>query len=85
MKLYENIPPSRQGDADRSAEYEEDDWNPEVNAKASTLSRDNSGRGSIRWEPETALQSQISTSHFQASRAYQGSLAEVQLRREESG
>ena len=42
--------PSRQGDAGRNAEYEgdEEDWNPEVDAKASTLSRDNSGRGSIR-------------------------------------
>ena len=38
---------SRQGDAGRNADFTED-WNPEVDAKASTLSRDNSGRGSIR-------------------------------------
>ena len=38
---------SRQGDAGRNADLAED-WNPEVDAKASTLSRDNSGRGSIR-------------------------------------
>ena len=38
---------SRQGDAGRNADFAED-WNPEVDAKASTLSRDNSGRGSIR-------------------------------------
>ena len=43
-----NISLSRQGDAGRNADFGDEDWNPETDAKASTLSRDNSGRGSIR-------------------------------------
>lgn len=39
----------RQGDAARNS-YDED-WDPESDAKATTLSRNNSGRGSIRSVP----------------------------------
>ena len=39
----------RQGDAARNS-YDED-WDPESDAKATTLSRNNSGRGSIRSLP----------------------------------
>ena len=41
----------RQGDAVRNGnDGFEEDWDPEQDAKATTLSRDSSGRGSIRFE-----------------------------------